>query len=141
MAGRGCSITIKVLGGTTGNGGQVEDLSLPVALHSPLHVLKAQLMDIVGIPTVAQVLILCDLTDPDRNSDVLLTGRDSLSLHNCGIRPGSVLTLHALGISAEMQQRMAREALNDSRQCVSDDLPLYTLSTPITAAEADHRYF
>eukprot|EP01032_Pedospumella_encystans_P030158 gene30158-34040_t len=53
MANRGCTIVIKILGGSTGNG-DVEDMSLPVALHSPLQVLKEQLMDIIGIPVQDQ---------------------------------------------------------------------------------------
>ena len=48
MSGRGCTITVKVLGGSSDNDG-IEELRLPVALHSPLEILKAQLEDIVGI--------------------------------------------------------------------------------------------
>lgn len=140
MAGRGCTITIKVLGGSTGNG-EVEDLSLPVALHSPLQVLKEQLMDIIGIPTEDQVLILCDLSDPDRNSDRLLNGRDFDTLRACGIRNGSTLTLHALGISAEQKQKLTKDAMAGKVPVKSpNDKPRHVLSTPITAAEANHRY-
>lgn len=46
MSGRGVTITIKVLGGTSGKG--TEDMSLPVALHSPLEVLKEQLSQFTG---------------------------------------------------------------------------------------------
>ena len=140
MAGRGCTIIVKVLGGSSENG-ETEDVSLPVALHSPLEVLKAQLADSVGIAIPSQVLILCDLTDPDRNSDVLLTGRDSLTLRQCGIRNGSTLTLHALGISAEQKQRLTKEAL--AKKITKKDpaaKPRFSLATPITAAEANHRY-
>lgn len=94
MAGRGVTITINVL---EGQSDKVETLHLPVALHSPLEVLKQQLQDIVGIAVREQVLILLDLSDPDRNRDVLLIGRDHESLRQCGIRRNSVLTLHALG--------------------------------------------
>ena len=141
MSGRGCTIIIKVLGGSSGVG-EVEEISLPVALHSPLQVLKEQLMDIVGIPLPAQVLILCDLTDPDRNSDVLLTGREGSTLRSCGIRNGSTLTLHALGISAEQKQKLAKNALlNKVEKEDPNAPPKIILATPITAAEANHRYW
>jgi hypothetical protein len=140
MSGRGCTIVIKVLGGSLGNG-EVEDLSLPVALHSPLIVLKEQLMSIVGIPTQAQVLILCDLTDPDRNSDVLLTGRDDTTLRACGIRNGSTLTLHALGISAELKQKLTKDAMATKKGEAVSTMPRHVLNTPISAADANHRYF
>lgn len=139
MAGRGCTITIKILGGSSGNG-ENEDMSLPVALHSPLLVLREQLADLVGIPLEQQVLILCDLTDVERNNDRLLTGLDHSSLRNCGIVSGSVLTLHALSMSAERRQKMAREALsNDNKKLSDDERPTYTLDTEITAAHANHR--
>jgi hypothetical protein len=137
MAGRGCSITIKVLGGASGTG-ETENLSLPVALHSPLEVLKNQLQQIVGIPPESQVLILCDLSDPDRNNDQLLAGRDHLTLRQCGIATGSVLTLHALGISAEQKQKMLTEAFSTKKLEVFDR-EVFALDTPITAAEANHR--
>ena len=86
MAGRGCTITIKLLGSL--GPGSVEDISLPVALHSPLIVLKQELAEFVAIRPADQVLILCDLSDPDRNSDVLLTGRDDFTLSECGVRNG-----------------------------------------------------
>jgi hypothetical protein len=105
-----------------------------------LIVLKEQLMGIVGIPTQAQVLILCDLTDPDRNSDVLLTGRDDTTLRACGIRNGSTLTLHALGISAELKQKLTRDAIATKKVEAVSTVPRHVLNTPISAAEANHRY-
>lgn len=140
MAGRGCTITIKILGGSSGND-ENEDMSLPVAFHSPLIVLREQLADLVGIPLTQQVLILCDLTDVERNHDRLLTGLDHSSLQACGIESGSVLTLHALSMSAERKQKMAREALSNlNRKVDADERPSYTLDTEITAANANHRY-
>eukprot|EP01032_Pedospumella_encystans_P009037 gene9037-10673_t len=141
MANRGCTIVIKILGGSTGNG-DVEDMSLPVALHSPLQVLKEQLMDIIGIPVQDQVLILCNLSDPDRNSDILLSGRDFDTLRTCGIRNGSTLTLHALGISAELKQHLTKQAMSAGKETRADpnEKPRITLSTTIGAADADHSY-
>lgn len=139
MAGRGCTIVVKLLGGSTGDG-EVEELSLPVALHSPLQVLKEQLASIVGIPVAAQVLILCNLSDPDRNSDVLLTGREGSTLRSCGIRNGSTLTLHALGISNERKMKLANEAWAKKGAQAESEEHRITLSTEITAAEANHRY-
>eukprot|EP01039_Chlorochromonas_danica_P009872 gene9872-10918_t len=157
MAGRGCTITIKLLRGsssssssTTNNNTNTttstnttstssEDLSLPVALHSPLFVLKEELATIVSIPTHLQVLILCDLTDRDRNSDILLAGRDHQSLQECGIRHGSVLTLHPLGMSAELRFNMTQQALADLQNPqVENDLLL--LETDIPPDLADHSY-
>lgn len=139
MAGRGCTITIKILGGSSGNG-ETEDMSLPVALHSPLIVLREQLSDLIGIPLEQQVLILCDLTDVERNHDRLLSGLDHSSLRDCGIEPGSVLTLHALSMSAEKKQKMAKEALsNSNKKARGDERPSYTLDTQITPANANHR--
>ena len=97
-------------------------------------------MDIVGIPVSAQVLILCDLTDPDRNSDRLLSGWEASTLRACGIRNGAVLTLHALGISAEQKQKLTKDAW-----AKKDDgfdpyaAPRHTLPTYISAADANHR--
>lgn len=139
MAGRGCTITVKFLGGTSSHG-QVEDISLPVALHSPLIVLKDQLHSLVSISPSDQVLILCDLTDPERNSDVLLIGRDNLSLKDCGIRHGSILTLHALGMSAEKQQKMMNSAFEAKVSDEEDSLiPVHSLETAVSAADANHR--
>lgn len=139
MAGRGCTIIVKLLGGSTGDG-EVEELCLPVALHSPLQVLKEQLMSIVGIPITAQVLILCDLSDPDRNSDVLLSGREGSTLRACGIRNGSTLTLHALGISNERKLKLANDAWSKKAgPADSEETPRIVLSTKISPAEANHR--
>ncbi len=144
MAGRGCTILIKLLGGANGVG-ETEDISLPVALHSPLIVLKEQLQTVVSIAPVDQVLILCDLTDPERNSDVLLTGRDHVALVDCGIQNGSVLTLHALGLSAERKQKMMLEAFSSNikdspaNNCMPER-QVFSLDTPISAAQANHRY-
>lgn len=160
MAGRGCTITIKLLRSssssssttnnntttsttttttTTPTSSSSEDLSLPVALHSPLFVLKEELAAIVSIPIHLQVLILCDLTDRDRNSDILLTGRDHQTLQECGIRHGSILTLHALGMSAELRFNMTQQALIDlPNPQVDKDLRL--LETDIPPDLADHSY-
>jgi hypothetical protein len=133
MAGRGCSITIQLLGER--RDGEDEEISLPVALHAPLEVLRNQLTDITGIPVNDQVLILCDLSDPDRNSDLFLTGRDHLTLRSCGIRSGSFLTLHRLGY--------AKDATKEGKISVEKiEAPLrkiYSLETEISAADADHR--
>lgn len=140
MAGRGCSITIKVLGGCSGDN-SVDELHLPVALHSPLEILKDQLSDLTGISFQDQVLILLDLSDPERNHDVLLIGRDHESLRNCGIRNHSVLTLHALGLSAELKQKMTREALIKKKPgAMLNTEPVYSLATTITAAQANHSF-
>lgn len=139
MAGRGCLITVQILGGSSGASGEVEEMSLPVALHSPLIVLKDQFTEIVGIPQQDQVVILCDLTDPDRNNDQLLNGREDLSLRDCGIRNGSVLTLHALGVSAEQKQRLTMQAQKKKSEIEVDRLEIKTLDTEITAAQANHR--
>lgn len=145
MANRGCTVCITVLGGS-GGGNENEDLSLPVALHSPLSVLKEQLEDLTDIATADQILILCDLTDVERNNDKLLEGRDYMSLRECGIRNGAVMTLHALGMSAERKQKMQKEAMKKKladtvvEEAVSEQDKKHQLHTRITAARADHSY-
>lgn len=96
-----------------------------------------------GIPFADQVLILCDLSDPERNSDMLLQGLDSSSLRECGVSSDSFLTLHALGLCAERQQEITKlaQANEGDKKCSEKDerSPLHTLNTPITAAQANHR--
>ncbi len=70
MAGRGVNIIVKVLGQ-----GESGEMQLPVALHTPLEVLRVQLAQYTGIGVLDQMLILCDLSDPDRNKDVSLQGK------------------------------------------------------------------
>lgn len=140
MAGRGCTISIKVLGGTNGQG-ETEDISLPVALHSPLEVLKQQLHELISIAPRNQVLILCDLSDPERNSDrVLSAGLDSLSLRECGIRSGAMLTLHALGMTAERKQQIMQDAFNSKLTAVDPNRQAFALDSHVSAADANHRY-
>lgn len=149
MAGRGCTVCITILGGTDTSAAESvknEELRLPVALHSPLSVLKEQLADLTGIDVAAQVIILCDLSDVERNNDKLLEGRDYMSLRDCGIKNGSVMTLHALGLSAERyaaerklkMQKAAGDTMSDV--CIREEDRKRTLETPITTAKADHSY-
>lgn len=91
---------------------------------------------ITGIPLSSQVLILCDLTDPDRNRDVVLTGRDHNTLFDCGIREDSFLTLHYLGAVRSVRGRS--ETVESQPQLPA--VETFSLSTPITAADADHSY-
>jgi hypothetical protein len=142
MAGRGCTILVKVLGSTE-NGEQVEDIILPVALHSPLEVLRDQIERLTNIAIRDQVLILCDLSDPERNSDLLLDGRDHLTLRECGIRNNSILSLHALGLPAERRIDLLNVALERNRKSEIKTLnsrPISSLATPIVAANANHSY-
>ena len=140
MAGRGCTIHLQVIGATDTDGNsEIQTMSLPVALHSPLEILKAQIQEITGIETGNQVIILCDLSDPERNNDILLTGRDFMTLAQCGIRTGSTLTLHPLGISNELQLKLSK-SLQDAKGPVLKTEDVITLSTPKTAAMADHSY-
>ena len=135
MAGRGCNITIQVLRG----GGNVESISLAVALHTPLSVLKDQLEKMINIPVHLQVLILCDFTDVNRNNDILLS-EDEQSLRACGIQEGSVLTVHHLVNSSSTVSNDNNNA--DSSGIISSTLPKdhYILSTDIDARYADHSY-
>lgn len=86
------------------------------------------------------MLILCDFSDPERNSDVLLTGRDHMSLRECGIRNNSILTLHALGISAERRIHLMKEAFKAKDSGVVKDPKTITLKTNITPSQANHSY-
>lgn len=138
MAGRGCTITVKLLSGGTSEG-EAEDISLTVALHSPLEVLKDELAELTGIAREDQVLILCDLNDPDRNSDLLLVGRDHMPLRQIGIAQDSVLTLHPLGITAEQRLQILRDTFARKKSEVQER-PTFTLETAITPNQADHSY-
>jgi hypothetical protein len=149
MAGRGCTVSITILGGSGANNAITntnEELSLPVAFHSPLSVLKEQLEVLTGIPTADQVVILCDLSDVERNNDRLLEGRDYMTLRECGIRNGAVMTLHALGLSAERyaaerKQKMLKVTeVVDVNKNVREEDKKRVLATKITAAKADHSY-
>lgn len=148
MAGRGCSITLQVLR----DDGQTEETSLPVALHTPLFVLKGQLADMFGISVETQVLILCDMTDPNRNSDVVLD-QDDFVLRECNIRNGSVLSLHRLGAEPppppiEEEEGEEEEELEpnagpegESEHAItSTGFNAYSLVTHVTSARADHSY-
>eukprot|EP01036_Dinobryon_divergens_P026708 gene26708-35387_t len=153
MSGRGCTITVQVIGGCFSSSSssfydsnpsseRTEDLSLPVALHSPLLVLKEQLQSLTGIPIADQVLILCDLSDIERNSDRLLQGLDDYTLRECSITAGSFLTLHALGLSAEAKQKLTKKVKNAGVDTEKATLAgtIHSLDTPITAAQANHSY-
>jgi hypothetical protein len=101
--------------------------------------LRDHLSEITGITSPSQVLILCDLTDPDRNRDVLLTGsHDYQSLFECGIRDGSFLTLHPIGISRQLQRN--QEEANSQRAIEEEEIDVYSVATTITPAQADHSY-
>lgn len=147
MAGRGCTVTIEVLH----DDGEMEEVSLPVALHTPLYVLKGQLFSMVGIPVEAQVWILFDMTDPDRNSDEVLEA-DDLTLRECGIRNASILSLHRLG-NAPPPPKITEEVVDESED--EDDFTRYfgrpkdtgdmagnyfSLPTETAAEDADHSY-
>jgi hypothetical protein len=134
MAHRGCTICIQILNADL----SVDKTYLPVALHSPLEVLKEQLVPITGIAVQDQVLILCDLSDPDRNSDRLLV--ENSTLHQCGIKQDSVLTIHSVGMSTEKTQALTEEALRKLSEQVSLEEDVHVLDTGITAAQANHSY-
>jgi hypothetical protein len=153
--------------------------------------LKEQLHSLTGIPIADQVLILCDLSDPERNSDRLLQGiivvnrnkfkpliaadfcilpfllfirldisiacslmlmlllllllfvtkgLDDCNLRECKISAGSFLTLHALGLNAEAKQKLLKQAkAGADEENAKLGGTIYTLDTPITAAQANHR--
>jgi len=135
MAGRGCVITVQVLGSLNNN----HDISLPVALHSPLEVLKQQLASLTGIPIQIQVLILCDLTDPERNNDKELSGLDSISLRDLGIKNNSFLTLHGVGLTSSRTE-LLNAALKKKLETNPIDTDSKVLMTTIQPAEANHSY-
>ena len=113
-------------------------MKLPVALHSPLSVLKEQLASITAISVQEQVLILCDLSDKDRNNDRLL--HEDICLRECGIEDGSFLTLHSLGMDRDRKNQITAEALRKLQEKKVVDTRIQTVSTPITAAQANHSY-
>lgn len=132
MAGRGCNISLVVY---SDNGVMSSTLSLPVALHSPLIILQQQLEETTGISKENQVLILCDLSDLERNNDILLTGKENWTLSQIGIKKNSTLTLHPLGI----QSKITRSCKQLKEQVAKADNSV-VLSTRITPAQANHAY-
>ena len=112
-------------------------IRLFLLILSPLHVLKEQLQDITQISFASQVLILCDLSDPDRNHDTLLTGRDYDSLFECGITDGSLLTLHSIGTYRNINNLAQKKKKQSTEEERSD---IFSVSTTITPAQADHSY-
>ena len=118
-------MVVQLINPTALSGGGMQEMALPVALHSPLTIFKEQLASCTGISPGEQVLILCDLSDPDRNSDVHLdSAYDNMSLRDCGFKNGLVFTLHALGISAERAQKLQAENRRDiaAMERVSDQM-------------------
>lgn len=142
MAGRGCNIRIEIIQRSL-NENKREEISLTVALHSPLQVLKQQLETLTNIKTVDQVLILCDLSDLERNSDRLISHADDLTLRECGIYNDCLITLHAMGL-----QTLPNNSLNSLNLKKKEENELqkkkedtkYVLNTPVTAAQANHSY-
>lgn len=122
-----------------------DEIGLPVALHSPLSVLKDLLRDISHINVENQVLILCDLSDPDRNNDIHLDhSKDDHTLFQCGVEQGSVLALHALGISREQvghfEDLHKNNVVTDALHGGNDRRPVQSISTDITPGQANHSY-
>jgi hypothetical protein len=142
MAGRGCTVKIQILR-QEGQSVQTDEVSLPVALHSPLVVLRALLQAVSHIDAADQVLILCDLSDPDRNNDVHLdSSKDEMTLFQCGVQQGSVLGLHALGISGNLAHRfddLHSQAAKQAQLC-TDPRPIHRIETDITPEQANHSY-
>jgi hypothetical protein len=145
MAGRGVSVIVQLLSPTGVTEGRIEEMSLLVALHSPLSVFKQQLSAATGIDPGDQVLILCDLSDPDRNNDIHLdNAHDNITLRDCRFRNGSILTLHALGISAEKAQVMMSQAQAAKREAdlaaEQANIGSTQLQTQVPAHRADHSF-
>ena len=135
MAGRGCTVEVRLL--TYDDVEEADVMSLPVALHSPLDVFKDLLANITSIPPNEQVLILCDLDDPDRNNDKLL--EENTNLRDCGIQRGSVLTLHGLGMDNDMALQKRKETLTKKTQEQTDPT-IKTIDTYVPPERADHSY-
>ena len=122
---------------------ETDEITLPVALHRPLLVLKELLQDISHIEVSNQVLILCDLSDPDRNNDIHLDStKDEMTLFQCGVTQGSVLGLHALGVNTSHVEHFSDYHKNNqsARSGVGDPRLLHTISTDITPDQANHSY-
>ena len=93
------------------------------------------------LPPSEQVIILLDLSDPDRNHDVELED-DYATLREHGVIQGSVLSVHAL-CASDGRDHLMQEAGNMSIPKFVEEMrqeDLTTLVTPIGPAEADHSY-
>jgi hypothetical protein len=132
MSGRGCNIEVCV----TKQNLETEIINLSVAVHSPLEVLQDRLSELTGIDVENQVLILCDLTDADRNNDQLLENSGNQTLSAIGIGEGSYLTLHSrIQVSANptsTYEVQKTQTLNES--------DIFCLKTRISPKQADHSY-
>lgn len=133
MSGRGCTICIQITKDTR-EGNCYEEIYLPVALHSPLSVLKQQLETYTHIAFQNQVLILQDLSDPERNNDRLISELNSLTLSQCGIRNNSVLTLHPLGVLPHTSNSEVKKI-----QYIPEEV-CFTVESVIPPEDADHAY-
>ena len=150
MAGRGVSVIVQLLNPSIlkseeGKDDKVKELSLPVALHSPLVIFKERLCEVTGIDPSGQVLILLDLSDPDRNNDKHLDdAHDNMTLRDCGIVNGSICSLHALGISSERAQTLMKDALIElEEKKMQEEIARkgsVVVNTSVTAAQADHSF-
>lgn len=67
---------------------------------------------------------------------ISLSIEDDDDLHD----PVLILLMIWLGMSAELKQRMTRDALAKKVSNMAESEPIYTLSTPVTAAQADHSF-
>lgn len=140
MAGRGCTVKIRILRQEE-HEVQTDEISLPVALHSPLLVLKELLQDISHIVIENQVLILCDLSDPDRNNDTHLdSSKDEMTLFQCGVQQGSVLGLHALGLNTAHIAHFDDLQRNKAAAISTDPRPVHTIATVVTPDQANHSF-
>jgi len=140
MSGRGVSFTVRLEG--------LHDIPVDAALHTALGIFKQMLEQQLRrrghhFPSEQQVLILLDLSDPDRNHDTELRD-DEVTLRQHGIRQGSVISLHLLG-SAPALARAAQDVSSTSPsqqrqlQAAAAGEPT-RLWTPVLPAQADHSY-
>jgi hypothetical protein len=131
MSGRGCTLHFEI----TKHSGETNNVDVSVAAHSPLIVLKERLEELSDILIADQAIILCDLSDRDRNNDRLLSTTDDMkSLVECGIVDGSHLTLHPIGKS------LKRSSSSQSSSVENTSQEVHYAPTPISPAQADHSY-
>lgn len=140
MAGRGSVIYIKLLGDLA-QLFTAEDIPYEVAMHTPLHVFKDQLAARFKVPTPDQVLQLCDRRILDGSKDILLNGKDGLTLQSCGIREGSLLSLHSLNIMSISKDSTSSSSKKENKSKSNPLLPILNIITKVPPNIADHRYY
>ena len=141
MAGRGCNIFLRVH--RSSELFHSDEHTLPVALHSPLSVLKDHIVNITGIPYMEQQVALVE--EGERSvGGVMPMENEWRTLREYGVRDGSVVKVQPSGgFSVEYtpgETTDKSQIENAPARVGASMLRKSTLATAILARQADHSY-